>query len=300
MTTALLTRNDTTREASQTLAASALELDILESTALIGRIATRDDQDKAVAVIASARAYTSDIEKARVKCKEPVLEFGRRIDDAAKRAVAKVAAEIDRVSKLLTAFQMAERARVQAAENARLLEVQRIERERQAELRRVAELEAETQRKIDNAEKSTLEAKRIEASAREGGPLDISLGKLFTSLNEEVRRQRELAAAQSLEARDAINSRADEAAKAIAPPLEIAKAKGQRVDDDWEIQIVNTFELMKTNPDLVRHVDFDMVALKTKLNALKAEGRPAKLPGVIATAIIKTSVRASRGVTVDV
>lgn len=132
-TTALIVRDDSKHEAAWTEAANKLKQEALEAAALIGKVSNADEQ--ALAVIAQ-RALTEILntaEKARKACKEPVLGFGKRIDDTAKTFVSELMEEQTRIAALIGSFQQLELAKArasQAAENKRLTD---LERERQKE-----------------------------------------------------------------------------------------------------------------------------------------------------------------------
>jgi hypothetical protein len=108
----------------------------------------------------------------------------------------------------------------------------------------------------------------------------------------EAERQRKLSTASSMDEADAIQKEFNDAAAAL-PAVEISKAEGQIVKEEWVIDSIREFELMRARPDLVRKVEFDMVALKAALSA-------GKLPGVTAHKVVKSSVRAGRMEVVNV
>jgi hypothetical protein len=133
MTNALIVRDDASLTVSFTAAAEELKLKALESAALVGRVSNADEQEAAVNAQKALAEILSVAEKARKACKEPVLEFGRRIDGAAHSFLAELKSEQMRLAKLVGDFQQLELAKVRAAqvaENERLAE---LERERHAE-----------------------------------------------------------------------------------------------------------------------------------------------------------------------
>jgi hypothetical protein len=131
---ALITRDDARLSASFTPAALALRNAALEVAALIGRVNDAETQEQAVQVQAEITRLLGHAEKARKACKEPVLEFGRRIDDAAKAFVSELKSEQLRLATLVGDFQQVELARVRAENQARNTALTQLEREKAAEI----------------------------------------------------------------------------------------------------------------------------------------------------------------------
>ena len=233
---ALILRDDRARDCSMTMRANAIKESLLEASALIGRVSSEDEQAAAVEIQRSIATVEKEIETARKECKQPVLDFGRRIDAAAETYLADIKAEKLRIARLVGNYQ------------TELLAKQRAEESRQR-----AEL-AELDRK----------------------------------------RQEELAKAQTHDQRDVINSRMDEEVKAAAPPIVQQRAEGQIVREEWRVQITNEFLLLRARPELVRKVEFDMVALKALLSAGE------RLPGVVAEKEVVSTVRAKTSQVVNV
>lgn len=128
MTPALISRDDSRLTVEFTAEALALKAQALERSALIGKVNDASTQEAAVAAQTEIANVLSLAEKARKACKEPILEFGRTIDDRARAFVGELKEEQLRLSKLVGDFQMLEQARVraeQAAANTRLLELER-------------------------------------------------------------------------------------------------------------------------------------------------------------------------------
>lgn len=124
----------------------------LESSALIARVSTPEEQQTAVQAQMALDRLIKDVEKSRVAAKDPVLQYGKRIDDTAKKFIKDLFDERSRISGLVGDFQQLEQAKAraaQAAENARLLA---IERERMAELAQAKTHEEmdKVQEKFDN------------------------------------------------------------------------------------------------------------------------------------------------------
>src|SRR3954469_8623064 len=83
-------------------------------------------QEIAVGYVSQVKAMLSMVESSRVEIKSPVLDLGRKIDDAAKKFRHDLEAEADRLTKLITGFQLAERERVEKAERERQQEIARL------------------------------------------------------------------------------------------------------------------------------------------------------------------------------
>jgi hypothetical protein len=101
----------------------------------------------------------------------------------------------------------------------------------------------------------------------------------------EEKRLADLAAAKTDEQKEVINQRAEEAAYVESRPVEVTRAKGQVVREDWEIDQINDFQLVKHRPDLVRRFEWDMVGIKQALNS------GLSLPGVRARKVTKIGAR---------
>lgn len=129
---ALIVRDDAQLTVTFTANALALRGSALEKSALVARVHDPDSQAKAVEAQKELSNAINLTERARKAAKEPVLEFGRRIDDAAKAFVADLKAEQLRVASLVGDYQQLEQARVRAAEQARLAEAAKLEAERRA------------------------------------------------------------------------------------------------------------------------------------------------------------------------
>ncbi len=130
MSEALIQRNDATLSVSYTPAAIALRDSALEKSGIVGKVTTPEENATAVEAQVELQSVKSIAEKARKAAKEPVLEYGRKIDQAAKDFIAEIDAEGMRVARLVGDYQALEAAKVRAAEQARNAELQRIEREK--------------------------------------------------------------------------------------------------------------------------------------------------------------------------
>lgn len=135
---ALIVRDDKGLAVSFTTEANELRWTALEAAKGVWEVSSAASQQYAVQVQAELQALLNQVEKARVACKAPVLEFGKKIDVAAKTFRAELEAELLRISRAIGDFQTLEQAKVRAAEAAARLEQDRLERERQEAIARVA------------------------------------------------------------------------------------------------------------------------------------------------------------------
>lgn len=133
----LLVRDDSKLTVALSVEAIALRENALAAAGLIGRVSCAEEQQEAVDAQKALVAYRNAVESSRRLAKEPVLAYGRTIDDAAKRAVAEVAAEEIRITRLVADFQALELAKVRAREAAENERLRAIERERQAAIAEV-------------------------------------------------------------------------------------------------------------------------------------------------------------------
>lgn len=135
-TSALIRRDDAKLSASFTEAALALKSHALEVSALVGRVNDAATQQAAVEAQQEIANVLALAEKARKACKEPVIEFGRSIDNAAKLFIHELKEEQVRLATLVGDFQMLEQARVRAAQQAEAERLSALEREKAEALRK--------------------------------------------------------------------------------------------------------------------------------------------------------------------
>lgn len=129
---ALIARDDARLAVAFTAEAVALKESALAVAGLIGKVTNATENATAVQAQVELKGILAQAEKARRACKEPVLEYGRKIDDAARSFCDELNAEMARVSLLVGNFQQLEQAKARAAERARNEELTRLERERAA------------------------------------------------------------------------------------------------------------------------------------------------------------------------
>jgi len=139
--TDLITRDDARRaitfnDAAKEMRANAMFLAVESET-----VTDPESQAKAVEAQKALADVQKAIEDSRKYVKEPVLQFGREIDAAAKQFLANVIAEATRISRKIGDYQALERAKQVAAEAARNEQLTRLEREKAAELAKAKSLE---------------------------------------------------------------------------------------------------------------------------------------------------------------
>ena len=130
----LITRNDSALAVSFTPEATRMRNTALELSAGIGRVANGKEQELAVEAQVALKRVLSEVEKSRKAAKTPILEYGRRIDEAVKDFLVDAVDEMTRLSKLVGDYQALMEARARAAEAARKAELEEAERRRQADL----------------------------------------------------------------------------------------------------------------------------------------------------------------------
>lgn len=134
---ALIQRNDAALSVTYTAQALALKETALALSGVVGKVTNADENQAAVAAQTELYKVKTLAEKARKAAKEPVLEYGKRIDTAAKEFVAELDEEMLRISKLIGDFQTLEQAKARAADQLRMQELAKIEREKAEALAKV-------------------------------------------------------------------------------------------------------------------------------------------------------------------
>lgn len=97
------------------------------------------DADVAADVLKRATQLSRGIEADRTTVKAPVLALGKKIDAIAKEIVAELDTEIGRVSRVLGAYQLAEKQKAEAADRLARDEARRIQAEAEANARKAAQ-----------------------------------------------------------------------------------------------------------------------------------------------------------------
>lgn len=131
---ALILRNDATLGVSVSAEAAKLKEDALAVAGIIARVSCAEEQLAAVEAQKKLVALRRLTEESRKQAKEPVLLYGRRIDDLAKKFMDELSTEELRITKLIADFQALEMAKVRAAQAAENERLEQLERERQKAL----------------------------------------------------------------------------------------------------------------------------------------------------------------------
>lgn len=131
---ALILRNDAALTAEMTARAVALRDALLEKTAGIGVIKTPVHNANAAEIHKEIANFKRDVETARCAAKEQIIDYGRRIDQAAKDLLAPVLDEESRITAELGNYHTVELARKRAEEAKERKEQAEIEKRRQEQL----------------------------------------------------------------------------------------------------------------------------------------------------------------------
>jgi len=241
--------------------------DAIASAALIARVSSPDENNRAVEVQKALVGLVREVEAARKKLKEPVLELGRAIDAAAKAAVEPITAAELPLRNLISDFADSERRRA-AVEAARI--------------------EAERRRAEEAALRARLEEERRvqeEAAARLRAAKDASDR---ARIEEEAKAAVERAKADQERAARLAEERAAFDRQAHAP----AVAQGQTVRTEWQVDIVDIWGLARAHPACVT-----ITPRLSEIKALLDAG--AKVVGVSAKRVTIAGVRTA-GRTIDV
>lgn len=273
----------------------------LVAAALIGKVVDLDSKLIAVRAQQELKGVITALEKSRVELKEPILIAGRKLDGLIAAEKLPLEKEFGRVSNVVKDFDDSERRRVAEEERLQQLELERIEREKQAELKRIADEQAareaearriqeESDRKVREAQEAAaaLAAAATNKSQRESAErarqeaLAVQARAEVERQNREneLRAKSESSAAQSA----AISEKAAEQTYIESRPIEMTRVDGQVTKTDWEITVLNPWELAKYHPDCVK-----IEPLLTPIKAALNEGRTIK--GIRAEKIIKAGVR---------
>jgi hypothetical protein len=275
MNGAMIVRDDKSLSAWYSKEAHAIKDAALSAGALIGAVRNPDEQTQAVAAQVEVARVLKLAEDARKSAKEPVLAFGRKIDDTAKEFVAELRTEQMRLATIVGDFVALEQARVRAAENLRLAEERKLQEER-----RRAEEAIQAQAR---AEKQKLDAAAAEAQRKAAEAKNAQDRAAAEAERLEVERHRALAEAKSHEELDKIN---DDHCRAVAelPVAAVVRAEGQRVTEDWDIAVNDPWLLARMHPTCV-----DIKPRISEIKSLIKLGH--KVAGVTATPITKAGVR---------
>lgn len=272
----LMVRDDLT--VSFTPQAEEMRQECLSQSALIGKVTDEKENEIAVQAQGSLDGLIRLAEKARKAIKAPVIELGRRIDSQHEQFAGVLQEERTRITRLISDFAALELAKARAAEAAARLEAERIEMRRLSELQAIEQAEMAEERRLAAAEADL--ARRRKNAADEATRADTD------RLEAELQRQRDIARAKTMEDIEATQERfnADSAKIAALPIPAPARAEGQTVREDWEIEVTNPWELSKFHPQCVT-ITPKLGEIKTLLN------QGIAVRGVNAKKIVKSGTR---------
>lgn len=254
----------------------------LAKAAVVGKVTNPVEQDKAVDAQKALKQLSNAFERQRKAFKEPFIEAGRVIDRAVEAEKKELDEEYGRISNLVSEHQLAEQRRIRDEEEAQRRELERIEREKQAELDRIAKEQSDKER----IAKEKAEAAAALAAAAKGKAAKEAARRAQDEA-EACRLQAEQDAQKAAQASNAVQERASELAYVESRPIQQSRSSGQRMASDWEINVVNPYELAKYHPDCV-NITARLSEIKARLN----QGLEVK--GVTAKKIIKAGVIAGR------
>jgi hypothetical protein len=148
------------------------------------------DADAATAVLRDITAQIKICETTRTDIKGPVLELTRKIDGTAKEFAAPLEAEKTRLSRIIGAYQQAEREKAEKARREAAEEAQRIARE-EAKKIAAAEIEhgadsEEAQAAQNKAADKVAEARVAVANASAVQPAGTAVKKTWKFLVEDI------------------------------------------------------------------------------------------------------------------
>lgn len=216
----------------------------LAAAAAVTAVSDTKTQAAAVNVLKDLQAIAKSVESSRAAVKAPVLEIGRKIDALARDFVVGLESEADRIKRLVASYQTEQERIRQAAERARLEELQRLEREaaavkakEEAAKAEAARLEAEKQ-KAWEAEFTAETDKQIEDAVGAQAAL------LAREAEADRQRQEQAAKAAALEAQQKA------VASAVIPTAH--KPSGMSVQEKWRFEVINLAVLFQHDSSLVR------------------------------------------------
>lgn len=276
MSNALIVLDLPKLSATITAEAQAIKAAALERCALVARVEDAATNQTAVEAQAELKQALKLAEDARKAAKAPLNQLGKAVESSVAAFIADLKDEDVRITTLIGDFQTLQLAKQQAAERAARLEAERLERERrEAELATIRAAEAERQK---------LAAQQAEV-ARLAKAADAKAAEALRIQQIELEQAQRAAEAKSHDELDRIHEEHDRAMAELEarPKPEQIRARGQRIDEDWEIIITDVWALVRAHPACVR-----IEPLKGEIKALLKAG--VKVAGVTATKVVKPTV----------
>jgi hypothetical protein len=223
VSTSLISTSGTKFEIALAPEAEALKLAALATAKGIVRVDSFTEQD-AVDALKGINDIRKQVEKSRKDAKAPALEFGKKVDDLAKRFNLELDAEANRISTLLSAHEEEKRRVAAEAEAKRQEEERKIHEE--------AMRKAEAERKArEDAEAELAKAKNAKARADAEAKLKASQEASAKLAAEEAKRLDEIRKSK---------------------PVEAEKAVGTVVREVWTFEVTDIHALYRHDPKLCR------------------------------------------------
>lgn len=281
----------------------------LATSALIGKVTNREENDAANNARKGLREMFNGLEKQRKRMSDPFIEAQRLLIRVVEPHIDELKQEDARLEMLVKDFTLAEQRRIREEKEAQEREIQRIELEKQAEILRIAREQAAKEEAIRQEQLAAQRKEREEREAVERQANEAKnkaqreaaeVARIEAAQRAEVQRvalqsrQDELAR-QSTEQMTAASERAAEATRIESRTVEITRSVGQVTKKKWVIDRINDHQLYKVRPDLVREFVWDKLALTEALN-----NSGGKISGVTAHEDISVGVRGRPQRTIDV
>ena len=201
--------------------------ELMNSAFEIKEVNTEEEMEDAAVVLKVLKTRTKAVEASRKVIKEPVLELGRRIDQASKGYCKAIDEEALRISKIIGSYhaiEVAKRevARKEAEEKAKL-ERDRLRKEEEIRLAKIKE-----------------EQDRADALRKKGE--DEEAAKI------EVQAQKDKMLATKEKIKNDMQSDLGLPSSVIPFPK---KVEGVKMRENWHFEVVDIFLLQLAYPDLV-------------------------------------------------
>jgi hypothetical protein len=234
----LIIRDGQTLTITFTEEAIALREAALDKAAMIGRVSNAAENEIAVAVQAELNQVARLAEKSRVAEKAASIKYGRAVDAETRNFLEPLEGPELRIRNMVCEFQETEAAKAREAEAKKQEEIARLERERLAKEAEVRAEAAKKQKAIDDeqaaitaaANKATTEKQKAKAAEAQL-LLDQHKGRVEAAGQEAIAQ---------------IND-AHQMRILTLPTVEAARAKGQVVSTDWEIEVFDVAALARAH-----------------------------------------------------
>lgn len=241
----------------------ALKEQALTLAAGVGVVDDPETNARATAAMRACKGLCNEMEKARKRVTDPLLDLQRKLKAAADGAVAEVKSEYERIDRATADYQTAETDRVRELERKRQDEIARVERERlealaviereRLQAERIARQQAENKAA---EERARIEQERRENEAKVGAAAAAEAAAKAQQEAEaraEAERQRIAAAAEAAakEAAEIAVARASIQVENLGGPAERVRSEGQTVKTEIEFETTDIHLLYRHHPNCV-------------------------------------------------